>query len=388
LLGNDVELTPSEMAEFKGLLQSIFFPPNFLRTFSNSLPTSVPLPGHYGRVPTNGDPRQPLPPGNALNGRTPFRQFCSICHDFNLGIGGAFGRTNDLIVLPRNGTEGALKSAQLRSLADKVGMDGGSINSRAGFGFMHDGRVDTLSTFLLDGFPTMVTSDQILADVVALLLCFNGSDPGPGSPPPTTPSQDVPAATGKQVTFGSSIPPPLLDAMLELATRTNSRVELVIRGKRDGQMRSWLFQRSQGNFQSDRHRETLATLTAVINPAGAGNEFTATLVPEGSGRRLALDRDGDGYLDTSEIEGGFNPADPSSHPGRITSISNAASVVTLSWESAPGARYTVEWCTNLPPAGAWTIVNGPSVATLPVSTYSSSAPEGHGHGFYRVRMDP
>src|SRR5262249_56312432 len=37
LLARDTQLTSNEMAEFKGVLQSISFPPNYLRTFSNTL---------------------------------------------------------------------------------------------------------------------------------------------------------------------------------------------------------------------------------------------------------------------------------------------------------------------------------------------------------------
>ena len=55
---------------------------------------------------------------------------------------------------------------------DKIGMDGGSTNSLAGFGFMHDGRVDTLTRFLTDGFPASfdATNLQKTSDVIAFLL--------------------------------------------------------------------------------------------------------------------------------------------------------------------------------------------------------------------------
>src|SRR6185295_17899774 len=59
LLNRDSLLTANEMADFKQLLASISFPPNYFRTFSNALPTQLPLPGQYGRVPLTGQ-RQPL----------------------------------------------------------------------------------------------------------------------------------------------------------------------------------------------------------------------------------------------------------------------------------------------------------------------------------------
>ncbi|HXJ73388.1 MAG TPA: hypothetical protein VNM37_11060, partial [Candidatus Dormibacteraeota bacterium] len=162
LLGRDSQLTTNEMAEFKGMLASISFPPNFLRTFSNSLPTEVPLPGHFGRVPTNGGPRLPLPAGNPVVALASFGPNCRRCHNFNSGRGGI---TNFVFPLIRSGTEGMFVFSQLRSLADKVGMDGLSTNGRAGFGFMHDGRVDTLTRFLVDGFPQTAVNDQTIANL-------------------------------------------------------------------------------------------------------------------------------------------------------------------------------------------------------------------------------
>src|SRR5207249_8566544 len=107
----------------------------------------------------------PLPPGNAVAGLTAFQGNCRVCHDFNNGRGGF---SNSVIVLARSGTEGAFQSSQLRSLVDKVGMNGAAANSRAGFGFMHDGRVDTLTRFLVDGFPQTAGTDQAIASLVAL----------------------------------------------------------------------------------------------------------------------------------------------------------------------------------------------------------------------------
>ncbi|HEY0550498.1 MAG TPA: hypothetical protein VGF13_12920, partial [Verrucomicrobiae bacterium] len=82
----DTELTTNEMAEFKGMLSTIFFPPNFYRTFSNTLPATVPLPGHFGRVTNNV--ALPLPPGNPSAALIPFGINCITCHDFNTGRGG------------------------------------------------------------------------------------------------------------------------------------------------------------------------------------------------------------------------------------------------------------------------------------------------------------
>jgi YVTN family beta-propeller protein len=382
------ELTTNEMAEFKAMLASTFFPPNSLRTFSNSLPALVPLPGLFGRMPTNGSPRPPLPPGSAQRGFTKFNQSnCRICHDFNQGRDVVDGQ---LLALPRSGTQGAFKSSQLRSLAEKLGFDGMTTNSRAGFGFMHDGGVDTLTTFLVKGFPEVVSTDQSIADMIAFLLCFSGSDLTIN---PSSASQDVPAATGRQVTFNSSTPPPLLDAMFALALRTNSRVELVLRGSTNAAAppRQWLLRRATQSFQSDRHGEIAPSLATVIAAAAPGNEFTAILVPEGSGQRLALDRDGDGYYNASEVETGFDPADSASHPGRIVSITPLGTNLVLGWQSAPGARYSVLAATNLtatPALTLWTPLGLPFLSTNSLTFYTDTLPSGLPRRFYRVRLEP
>jgi hypothetical protein len=46
-----------------------------------------------------------------------------------------------------------------------------------------------------------------------------------------------------------------------------------------------------------------------------GQQVTYTCVPPGSGTRIAIDRDGDGYLDGDELDAGTDPADPNSYPG-------------------------------------------------------------------------
>jgi len=45
-----------------------------------------------------------------------------------------------------------------------------------------------------------------------------------------------------------------------------------------------------------------------------GGELTYTCVPPGSGVRIGLDRDEDGFLDGDELVAGSDPADPASTP--------------------------------------------------------------------------
>jgi YVTN family beta-propeller protein len=393
LQANDIELTTNEMAEFKGMLATIFFPPNPLRTIWNGSPDSIPLPGHFGPRPTNGGPRSPLPPGTPFRGEIIFDDFpggsCVTCH-FRSAGGRAtvadeeFGRGAPRA---RNAHESVFKIAQLRSLADKIGMDGAITNSRSGFGFMHDGRVDTLTRFLGDGFTRFGEDNlQRLADMIAFLLIL-----------PSSPhfSQEAPAGVGRQVTFDSPSPPPVgstLQRMLNLGLDPSSGVELVVRGKKDMRPRSWFLFPDSGlfhtDFQSDRHGEIARSLEDVIAPAAPGNEFTAMLVPAGSGVRIALDRDGDGYFDTTEVDHGSNPGDPASYPIRILNVSRSGNNVMLTWESVSNTTYIVEWRASLSTTPSWNTLSGPLIADDATTSYTDSPPPAQSRRFYRVRTQP
>ncbi|HXJ60705.1 MAG TPA: hypothetical protein VNU68_29000 [Verrucomicrobiae bacterium] len=384
LLNRDTQLTANEMADFKQMLASISFPPNYYRTFSNALPTQMPLSGHYGRVPLGGGVRQPLPPGNAGAGSNAFQLNCENCHTRNSGRSGADSGLN---FSARNGTQGAFLISQLRSLADKVGMDGLSTNSRAGFGFMHDGRVTSLTQFLVDGFPGAFNNDQKIADMVAFLLCFTGSAANPAA----TPSQDVAASAGRQVTLTSPTSTPLLNSMIGLASRGDNRLELIVYGNQEGHTRSWLFQRFTQTFRPDHHDEPPVALNDLLAVAAPGNELTAMLVPQGSGVRLALDRDGDGYFNRSELELGFDPTNPESHPGTLH-ISKRGDEVMLSWPSAPGVRYLVQWSPGFrTPSGLytrWNSVNPSLLASNAFTSFTQIVPLQETQRLYRVLILP
>jgi len=118
LLARDTLLSSNEMADFKGMLQSIYFPPNFLRTFSNSLPTSLALPGFLGL--TNPGPAQPLPPGNAQTALGNIGVWVR-CDTFYQGTADI---SNAVQFLARSGPEGALTWTQLANLIHRVGLDG------------------------------------------------------------------------------------------------------------------------------------------------------------------------------------------------------------------------------------------------------------------------
>ena len=101
----------------------------------------------------------------------------------------------------------------------------------------------------------------------------------------------------------------LIDTMVALANSSTSRVDLVVKGLKDGLPRGWFFDRTAAKFLSDRQSEVYSS-DALRALAAPGSEQTYTLVPAGCGRRIGIDRDADGYLDRDELDFGSDPANP------------------------------------------------------------------------------
>ncbi len=333
LLGDDAMLTPVEMQEFEDFLGTIRFPPNPFRNLDNTLRTSLPLPGHFapGRF---GPAGTPLPAGNAVEGLRLYRNAsldggvpgfqCVSCHTLPVGVGpsvrvvgigvvpapvGPNGELHHSLVSVDGSTNVSIKVPQLRNLYERVGLELTQGRSLTGFGFLHDGSIDSLARFVAEPVFS-VESDQQIADLVAFLLSFGGSDLPTGSmgtlfelPGPA--GLDTHAGTGFQTTLDGVRVEPRLNEMRALADA--GAVDLIAKGAGRG----WFYDADR--FQSDRNGET-ATFDEVRALAGAGTEITFTLVPEGTGRRLGIDRDDDRYGDTTEADLGTDPADPADHP--------------------------------------------------------------------------
>ncbi|MEM7708202.1 MAG: hypothetical protein AAF358_21795 [Pseudomonadota bacterium] len=338
LMGADAPLSESEMAQFKAFLGTLTFPPNPYRQLNNNLSSSVDLTGHVtsGRFAPAG---QALGSGNAIRGRTLFDSRdlvdvsqiggnstgCRTCHTVPTGLGSngrvsdpfdstpLGGRTfetgpNDENHLHVSGTgtltDGTFKIPHLRNMHEKTGMDLRSAEGRAGFGFVHDGSVDSLANFLsLEEF--LPGSDQDVADLVAFLLSFSGSGLGndnTGHEGDVPLSLDTHAGVGHQTTLAGG--PDGSDTLVALA-ESEPELELIVSASQT----SWLFE--NGSFTPD--DGTAAISKAQLRGlAASDNPLQFTLVPAGSGNRLALDRDLDGILNGVELNQGSNPADAAS----------------------------------------------------------------------------
>lgn len=335
LLGNQRGLTPAEMQAFEDYLATIHFPPNPNRPIDNQLPTRLPLPGHFsaGRFSPAGTP---LPDGNAVRGLdlyvrglldSPFQ--CISCHTLPTGMAANGPLFAGLVAFPVGGsarplgpkgenhlgivsidgsTNVSMKVPQTRNQHEKVGFELSQLENLAGFGFLHDGSVDSLARFF--SAPAFAPrTDQDLADVVALTVAFAGSgfnvpNPNPLAAP-SPPSKDAHAGFGAQEWLTSPTATARAQTMLTVA-RSRAQ-ELIVR---EGS-RGWLYDANSDSFRPDDGGAPLP-VAALQARASASHPLLLMLVAPGLGTRLALDRDGDGVHDGIELAQGSHPADPAS----------------------------------------------------------------------------
>ncbi len=351
LQGADAMLTPPEMQQFEDFLASIHYPPNPFRQLDNSLPQALPLPGHFstGRF---GPAGLPLPSGNAvrglslyrtgfLDGTNPLLQVqCVTCHTLPTGLGtdhrfrlnllnplsstydstplapGPLGERHLMLVTIDGSTNVSLKVPQLANLHEKTGFEMTQVENRAGFGFLHDGSIDSLARFVAEPLFD-VGSDQDVADLVAFMLSFAGGDLPSGSTagpfePPGPPGRHTHAGVGAQHTYAGGAEPARLEQMRALAGA--GAVDLVVHGVVGGLARGWVYDRSQNLFLSDRDADAPLTPAGLKALASAGAPQTWLLVPEGLGVRLGIDRDEDGFGNRTELEAGSDPLQQASTP--------------------------------------------------------------------------
>ena len=175
------------------------------------------------------------------------------------------------------------KVPQLRNIYQKVGMFGFSLSTSAatgqqirGFGFSHDGSVDTLDSFLSDpvfNFPAPVATTR--AQVAAFVMAMD---------------TDLAPVVGQQVTWRPNSNAALetqLNLLKQQAAVTAPRAacDLVARASVDGAIHSGLLQ-SDGTWLM-KSGERLAD-AALRNLASVSQPITFTCLPPGAGRRVAL----------------------------------------------------------------------------------------------------
>ena len=228
------------------------------------------------------------------------------------------------------------KIPHLRNLYQKVGMFGmpavagmraGNNGNQGpqvrGFGFLHDGSVDTTFRFhRANVFSNTVTDAQNLEQ---FMLQFDSN---------------FAPIVGQQITLtstNSAVAGPRIDLLIARAVA--GECDVVVKGTISGLQRGAV-RLASGQFRTDRASEALLTDAQVrALAATAGQELTYTCDPPGDGTRIGVDRDGDGFFDQTEIDAGSDPADPGSVPGGGTTTTSTTT-------TNPGATTTTS--TTLP----------------------------------------
>ncbi|WP_438025001.1 hypothetical protein [Sorangium sp. So ce233] len=310
LLGRDAPIPAADMQAFTDFVLQVMYPPNPIRRLDNTLtPDQAAGKAFFTLPPSEGGP-------------------CASCHVLDPtanaehgvqfpGFFGSDGRyTFDFIFQ-------SFKVAQLRGLYQKVGMFGMVQNPRfndrdnqfqgdqiRGFGFAHDGTVDTIFRFHdqrgfneapgIAGFPPGEAGDVLRRQVTSYLHAFDNN---------------LAPIVGQQATLdgaGDLAAEQRVDLLIARASA--GECDLVVKGRMGGEERGFLYQPSDGTFRRNRAGSAAISDAALRQRAAEGHALTYTCAPPGAGVRMALDRDGDGALDGDEEDAATDPADPASMP--------------------------------------------------------------------------
>ncbi|MBL8899311.1 MAG: beta-propeller fold lactonase family protein [Planctomycetes bacterium] len=273
LLGGTA-LSASEMVEFKAFLMEVPYPPN---------PNQLRNRG-FATTPSAA---------NAATGSNTFRNFtvagsiffptitCTTCHPLPSG-------TNRMVMsrpVGNNVDELQMKLPHLRNLYRRVGFRRG-VPSKTGFGFHHNGAIDSLTSLLndLSSWPASLRDD-----LEAFLLAFDT-----GMAPTVGFQRFTDAANASTIAMQT-------DLNLLEGQAAAGNCELIAKGRLDGEELGYHFEPATGRYRASRAllgTFTRADLLAHVQNVRATYVFTG--VPVGTGRRMGIDRDIDGVLDGDE----------------------------------------------------------------------------------------
>ncbi|HEV7398517.1 MAG TPA: hypothetical protein VGN86_18535, partial [Pyrinomonadaceae bacterium] len=274
LLGGTRQLTGSEMADFQAFIQSLSYPANPNENLDRTLPN-------------------PLTGPNATRGSLLFNNnfldanlfTCNQCHAASPGFGpGTNGALVPAIAISESQD---FKVPQLRGLYQKTGFFRTPGEQISGFGFLHDGSVDTLFTFLHAPVFTFQNENQ-RRDVEQFVLAF---DTG------TAPAVGLQVAVDADNKSSSGVTSRI---NLLQAQAAAGNCDLVVRGLFNGTPRGFLYTPANGQYQTDKQGEASLSQAALLQAAGTRAELTFTGVPAGAGRRNAIDQNGNGTLNRDE----------------------------------------------------------------------------------------
>ena len=259
LLGGPRELTKSEMDDFTAFVQSLAYPPNPFENPDRTYPDPATGPSATRGLALFTSGR--LDAG-VLN--------CSDCHAAASGFG--TGTDQRLIAGTILHEPQSMKVPQLRGEFEKIGMVSAPGEQLSGFGYEHDGNVDSLLDFLRIPLFTFQSDDQ-RNDVVAFIMAFDtGTAPSVGAQTTVRADNKFSPAVADRINL-----------LMSQADVGNS--DLIVKGVWAGAHRGFLYV-GNGMFQPDRNGGSAISWQELVRSAGPGAELTFTGVPTGQGFRM------------------------------------------------------------------------------------------------------
>ncbi len=298
LVGRKEPISEDDMQKFSDFALDLVLPPNPVRNLDNSLTAEEQAGRDFYVGPRISDGAD----------RDGLGFSCEGCHrlDAELGFFGTDGRQSF------ENEPQIVKVPHLRNLYQKVGMFGMTnipfLNRTdtshtgpqvRGFGFLHDGSVDTIFRFFQatvfnpNGGVGFLGGDTERRNMERFMLAFD-SDLAPivGQQVTLTASNQQAASPRIDLLIGRAQTP----FMSKLVGPGKNECDLVARVSINQRNRGYLL-RPDGRFEPD-DGSALLTDGELRNLALVqGQEVTYTAVPPGSGRRLGLDSNENGILD-------------------------------------------------------------------------------------------
>ncbi|MEZ5501645.1 MAG: thrombospondin type 3 repeat-containing protein [Halioglobus sp.] len=274
LVGMEGTITPAQMQQFSDFTLEIMLPPNPIRALNN-VPSAAAAAGQ-----------------NTFNNKVSDTvATCNGCHELNpaKGLFGSDGKQSF------EGETQHFKVPHMRNIYQKIGMFGQSTSPTntgeqiRGFGFLHDGSVDTVNHFLDASVFSLNATEQLN------LESFSFEFPS-----------DLAPVVGQQVTLTSTNSAAVNARINLLIQRANTNFsslmmggvvkecDLIVKGSYGGVERGWVHE-ANGQFRSDVNDVvTDATLRGYAATQGPLDSYLRT---PGSGVRMGINRDEDAVLD-------------------------------------------------------------------------------------------
>jgi DNA-binding beta-propeller fold protein YncE len=312
LVGRDGPIAPDQMSAYADFILQVSYPPNPIRNLDDSdTPDQAAARAFFMNTPNSVF----LSPATR----------CNDCHkldpnsnrQFGVPFPGSFGSDGQyaFILEPE-----IFKNPHLRNQYQKVGMFGNPPNPALlpgnnayqgdqvrGFGFFHDGSIDTdfrfVSTIFFSlipglndiGIPPNAQGDVVRRQLEQFMLAF--------------PSNLKPIV-GQQITLSATTPASVAARIDLLEQRAAAGdCDLVAKTEQAGRERGFLYTSGSiategpgsGSFIPDQQSVApLSDASLRVLATLPGGSVTFTCVPPGSGVRIGIDRDLDGILDGDE----------------------------------------------------------------------------------------